>query len=101
MDFAAQRKMTFIMQLTSQDRKGCNLQTGNLQLWAMFILLTRLNFSVEFQCQHSGENLGCQKKVRKTGHDTSDISVIRVLEEKEFLLLNKPFHKTNFHNGKI
>lgn len=89
------------MQLTSRDRKGCNLQTGNLQLWAMFILLTHLNFSVEFQCQHSGENLGRWEKVRKTGHNTSDISAMRDLEEKEFLLLNKPFHKTNFHNGKI
>ena len=49
MDFDAQRKMTFSMQLTFRDRKGSNLQSGNLQLWALFILLTRLNFRVKFQ----------------------------------------------------
>lgn len=90
MDFDAQRKMTFLMQLTSRDRKGCNLQSGNLQLWALFILLTHLNFSVEFQCQHSGKTQGCHETVRKTGREIYGISVIRVLEEKKSLLLNKP-----------
>lgn len=56
-DFDAQRKMTFPMQLTFRDRKGSNLQSGNLPLWALFILLTCLNFRVEFQCPTLGESL--------------------------------------------
>lgn len=56
-DFDAPSKMTFPMKLTLRDRKDSNLQSGNLQLWAMFILLTHINFRVEFQCPTFGESL--------------------------------------------
>lgn len=45
------------MQLTFRGRKGSNLQSDNLQLWALFILLTFLNFRVEFQCPPLSESL--------------------------------------------
>lgn len=56
-DFDVQRKMAFPMQLIFRDKKGSNLQSGNLQLWALFILLTCFNFRVEFQCSTLEKNL--------------------------------------------